>query len=49
MAKAKETTQYLKLLFFSIFEVKEADEVIEAVEVIMADRANEDTEVIRYT
>ena len=46
-AEAKKTTQYLKPLLFCIFEVKETVEVIEAVEVIMADRAN-DTEVLRF-
>ena len=46
MAEAKKTTQYLKSLYFCIFEVKEA---VEAVEVIMADGAKEATEVIRFT
>ena len=39
MAEAKKTTLCLKLLHFCIFEVKEAVEVIKAVEVIMADGA----------
>ena len=43
MAKANETTQYLKRLFFSIFEVKESVEVIEAV------GANEATEFVIFT
>ena len=34
---------------FCNFEVKEAFEVIEAVEVIMTDGANEATEVIKFT
>ena len=34
---------------FGILEVKEAVEVIEAAEVIMADGANEATEVITFT
>ena len=34
---------------FDNFEVKEALEVIEAVEVIMADGVNEATEVIRFS
>ena len=34
---------------FVNLKVKEAAEVIEAVEVIMADGANEATEVIRFT
>jgi hypothetical protein len=33
----------------AIFEVKEAVEVMEAVEVIMSDVANEATEVVRFT
>ena len=49
MAEAKKTTQYTKRLHFGNFEVKEAVEVIEAVDFIMADRANEATEVIRFT
>jgi hypothetical protein len=49
VAEAKKTTQYLKSLYFCIFEVKEAVEVIKAVEVIMADGAKEATEVIRFT
>ena len=49
MAEAKETSQYLNHLLFCIFEVKEAVEVIDAVEVIMADRTNEATEVFRFT
>ena len=49
MVEAKKTTQYIKCLHFGIFEVKEAVKVIEAVEVIMADGANEATEVIRFT
>ena len=49
MAEAKKTTQYTKILHFGNLEVKEAAEVIEAVEVIMADGANEATEVIRFT
>ena len=44
-----EATQYLKRLHFCILEVKEAIEVIEAVEVIMADGANEATEVVKFT
>ena len=47
MAEAKKNTQYLKLLHFYIFEVKEAVEVIEAVKVITADGAKEATEVVR--
>ena len=43
MAEAKKTTQYLKCLHFWLFEV------IEAVEVIMGDGANEATEVARFT
>ena len=44
-----KTTQYLKRLHFCILEVKKAIEVIEAVEVIMADGAKEATEVVRFT
>ena len=33
---------------FGFSEVKEAGEVIEAVEVIMAEEANEATEVVRF-
>ena len=49
MAEAKKTTQYLKTRIFGFSEVKEDVEVIEAVEVIMAEGANEATEVIRFT
>ena len=49
MAEAKEINQYLKHKFFCIFEVKEAVEVIETVEVIIADGANEATEVVIFT
>ena len=43
MAEAKKNTQYLKLLHFCIFEVKEAVEVIKVVEIIMADGAKKAT------
>ena len=49
VAEAKKTTQYIKCLHFGIFEVKEAVEVIESVEVIMADGAKEATEDVRFT
>ena len=39
---------YKALTIFGNFEVKEAGEVIEAVEVIMAEEANEATEVFRF-
>ena len=48
MAEAKKITQYLKHLYFGFSEVKKAVEVIEAVEVIMAEGANEATEVVRF-
>ena len=49
VAEAKKPTQYIKCLHFGIFEVKEAVEVIEAVEVFMADGAKEATEGVRFT
>ena len=49
MAEAKKTTHYLKYLHFWLSEVKEAVEVIEAVEVTMAEGANKATEVVRFT
>ena len=50
MAEAKKITQYLKHLYFCIFlRSTKAVEVIEAVEVIMAEGANEATEVVRFT
>ena len=49
MAEVKKTTQYLKHLRFWLFQVKEAVEVTEAVEVIMADGAKEATEGVRFT
>ena len=49
MAEAKKITQYLKHLYFWFFEVKEAVKVIGTVEAIMAEGANEATEVIRFT
>ena len=49
MTEAKKPLSVQSACIFGNFEVKEADEVIEAVEVIMADGANEATEVIRFT
>ena len=49
MTEAKKTTQCTSACIFGNFEVKEAVQVIEAVEVIMADGANEATEVIKFT
>ena len=50
MAETKKTTQYKALAFLVILRSKRLSrEVIEAVEVIMADGANEATEVIRFT
>ena len=43
MVEAKKTTQYLNHLHFGFPKVKEA------VKVIMAEEANEATEVIRFT
>ena len=44
MTEAKKTTQY-----FWLSEVIEDVEVIEVIEVIIADGANETTEVIRFS
>jgi hypothetical protein len=49
VAEAKKTILYVKCWHFWHFEIKEAIEVIKAVEVIMADGAKEATEVVRFT
>ena len=49
MAEAKKSLSIKIACIFGFFEVKEAVEVIKAVEVIMTDGANEATEVAKFT